>query len=319
MSPVYKKPLAPNALYQFTVLTPTYNRAHTLARVYQSLTEQSFQSFEWVIVDDGSSDQTADLIRQWQKEAAFPIVYHWQENQHKKVAFNEGVQLACGELIVALDSDDTLLPNALYEMVRVWWGIPDHQREQFVGVTGLCQRPDGSIVGDLFPYDVLDSNALDLVFKYKVRGEKFGCLSRAVLLRYPFPEFEGFVPESIVWRAIARAGYKHRFVNKVFRVYYPSAESLSSEGRSSSRHAMGLWLLAQDTLSQCMPWFRHDPRDFFYAAARYVRFRLHMWVQGQRPPTLGTTLGVKARALVALMAPIGGLLFIRDSLRWRTR
>jgi len=317
MSPVYKKPRAPDAAYQFTVLTPTFNRAHTLPRVYQSLTEQSFQGFEWLIIDDGSTDGTAELVRQWQQEASFPIVYHWQENQHKKVAFNRGVQRARGELIVALDSDDQLLVDALYGMARVWWSIPDEQREQFVGVTGLCQYPDGSVVGDLFPYDALDTNALDLFFKYKVRGEKFGCLDRRVLLQFPFPEYAGFVPESLVWRAIARAGYKQRFVNQVFRVYHLGAQSLSAEGRTSRRHAMGLWLLAQDTLAACMPWFDNAPKEFFYAAARYVRFRLHMWVQGQIPPKRPDTLGVRAKGLVALMAPVGVLLFIRDSLRWR--
>lgn len=317
MSPVYKKPRASKDPYQFTVLTPTYNRAHTLTRVYQSLIEQSYQHFEWVVIDDGSSDHTQELVRQWQQEASFPIVYHWQENQHKKVAFNQGVQRARGELVVVLDSDDELLPDALYKMARAWWSIPDQGRAQFVGVTGLCQHPDGGIVGDLFPYDVLDANALDLVFKYKVRGEKSGCLSRQVLLQFPFPEHEGFVPESIVWRAIARAGYKHRFVNQVFRIYHPQAESLSTEGRTSAQHALGLWLLARDTLALCMPWYRDDPRGFYYAAIRYVRFRLHMRQQGQKPPAGEPPLGLHAKALITLMAPVGAVLFLRDRWRWR--
>lgn len=315
MSPVYKRPRSPEARFHFTVLTPTYNRAHTLARVYESLLEQSYQSFEWVVVDDGSTDHTAQLVAQWQREASFPITYHWQANQHKKSAFNLGVRVAQGELIVVLDSDDTLLPDSLYEMVSVWWSLPDDKRSKYVGVTGLCQQPGGAIVGDLFPYDNLDATALDLYFKYRVRGEKFGCLARDVLLEFPFPQYPGFVPESLVWRAIARAGYKHRFVNKVFRVYYPEPDSLSAQGKESTQHALGLWLLAQDTLALCMPWFRYDPRSFLMFAVRYVRFRLHMMRQGHKPPARLSPLGWGARLQVALMAPVGGLLFLRDL--WR--
>lgn len=319
MSPVYKRPRSPEARFHFTVLTPTYNRAHTLERVYQSLVEQSYQSFEWLVIDDGSTDETAQLVAQWQREAPFPIIYHWQPNQHKKSAFNLGVRMAQGELIVALDSDDALLPDSLYEMVRVWWSLPDTERDTFVGVTGLCQHPNGAIVGDLYPHDSFDTTALDLYFKYRVRGEKFGCLVRDVLLDFPFPEHSGFMPESIVWRAIARAGYKHRFVNRVFRIYYPGQDSLSFQGQRSSQHAFGLWLLAQDTLALCMPWFRHDPRSFLLSAVRYVRFRLHMLRQGRTPPKNLSSLGWRARALVAVMAPLGGLLFLRDLWRERSR
>lgn len=317
MNPVYKRPRNPDARFHFTVLTPTYNRAHTLQRVFQSLIEQSYQSFEWVIVDDGSTDETAERVAQWQREATFPIFYHWQTNQHKKAAFNLGVQLAQGELILVLDSDDALLPDTLYEMIRVWWSLSDAERTSFVGVTGLCQYPDGSVVGDLFPHDGLDATALDLYFKYRVRGEKISCLARNVLINFPFPQHSGFVPESIVWRAIARAGYKQRFVNKVFRIYYPGHDSLSVQGQKTSQHAFGMWLLAQDTMALCMPWFQYDPRSFFLSAVRYVRFRLHMVMQQRQPPRHLSPIGWRAGLLIALMAPVGGLLFLRDL--WRER
>ena len=83
----------------FTVLTPTYNRAHTLARVYDSLCAQIFQDFEWVVVDDGSTDNTRELVEHWCQTAVFPINYVWQPNQHKKTAFNRGVREARGELV----------------------------------------------------------------------------------------------------------------------------------------------------------------------------------------------------------------------------
>ncbi len=300
----------------FTVLTPTYNRAHTLERVYQSLCEQTYQDFEWVVVDDGSTDGTRDLVQTWQQQAPYPIHYAWQENAHKKAAFNHGVALAQGELLVALDSDDTLMVNALYDMAQIWADIPLEERGRYAGITGLCVRPDGHVVGDMFPADVFDSSALDMSFRYHVRGEKFGCLSTAVLRKFPFPDqIEGFVPESLVWRAIARAGYKNRFVNTVFRVYHDSPDSLSVQGKTSQQHALGLWLLAQDTVVKCLPWFRYEPKAFLMAAARYTRFGLHLRASGRQPPAAYGLQGLASYLLVGLMWPAGVALYLRDRLR----
>src|SRR5438874_2378327 len=96
--------------YTFTVLTPTYNRANTLPRVYDSLRAQSFRDFEWLVLDDGSSDGTKSLIEDWQATSDFPIRYIYQENQGKPAAFNRGVQEASGELLLTLDSDDACVP-----------------------------------------------------------------------------------------------------------------------------------------------------------------------------------------------------------------
>lgn len=309
--------LQPKWRYQFTILTPTYNRAHTLSRVYQSLAEQDLRDFEWLIIDDGSTDNTKAVVKQWQQEADFPIRYIWQPNQHKKTALNRGISVTQGELIVALDSDDALEPNALNDMARIWRDIPLQERRHYAAITGLCKSPSGAIVGDIYPYDVFDANPLDLQFKFAVKGEKFGCLSTSVMQRFPFPEsILGFVPESLVWRSIARAGYKTRFVNQVYRVYYDSSDSLSEQGRSNaSQHALGLWLLAQDTLVNCTPWLHYSPIDFFKAAARYTRFGLHMRQQAIKRPAGYGLRGVTAVALVCSMAPVGALLFLRDKIR----
>lgn len=305
--------------YQFTVLTPTYNRAYTLARVYESLRNQSFQDFEWIVVDDGSTDGTKEQVEQWQQEAAFPIHYFWQTNQHKKTAINHGVLKAKGELLVILDSDDQLQFNALTDMARTWREIPDRDRSHYAAVTGLCKAPSGRIVGDMYPYDLFDANPLDLQYKFNIRGEKFGCLSTEVVRRFPFPEdIAGFVPESLVWRAMARAGYKTRFVNQVYRVYHESQDSLSKQGKDRvGQYALGLWLLAQDTLVECQPWFHYRRREFFKSAVRYTRFALHLRAQSIPKPVGYPLRGAMAIAMVWSMAPLGAVLFIRDKIRAR--
>ncbi|MDO5667507.1 MAG: glycosyltransferase [Alcaligenaceae bacterium] len=300
--------------YGFTVLTPTYNRADTLPRVYESLKAQDFGDFEWLIIDDGSTDNTAELVAEWANDDIIPIRYAWQPNQHKKTAFNHGVSIAQGELIVALDSDDTLLPNALSSMWSTWHSIPATQRGGYIAVTGLCQRPDGSIVGDRFFREQVDMTSIDMYFKHRPRGEKFGCLNTEILRCYPFPEeYAGFVPESIVWRKIARAGYLTRFVNDVYRVYYDSGDSLSRQGASNAaQHAMGLLLLAHDTIEKSIAWFFKSPVEFFKSAVRYTRFRLHLKERGVSMPAAVRLRSPAAWVLVALSYPIGLSLYLRD-------
>lgn len=305
--------------YGFTVLTPTYNRADTLGRVYESLKAQDFGDFEWLIIDDGSSDNTAELVAGWAAEEIIPIRYAWQPNQHKKTAFNAGVVLAQGELIVALDSDDTLLPDALSNMWTAWQSIPVQQRSGYIAVTGLCQRPDGQIVGDRFVSDEIDMTSIDMYFKHRPRGEKFGCLNTEILRRFPFPEsYEGFVPESIVWREIARAGYITRFVNEVYRVYYDSGDSLSRQGTSNAaQHALGLLMLAHDTIERSNAWFMQRPSEFFKSAIRYTRFRLHLKQQGRPLPSELALRSPAAWALVVSTLPVGVGFYLRDVLRSR--
>src|SRR5690606_27912823 len=209
--------------------------------------------------------------------------------------------------------------NALYVMAQAWSAMDPSERSAFVAITGLCARPDGHIVGDMFPADVFDTTAIDMSFKHHVKGEKFGCMRTDVLRRFPFPEdVPGFVPESLVWRAMARAGYLTRFVNQVFRVYHESGgssgDTLTRHSRETggSAHAQGLWMLARDTVVECLPWFRYKPQEFFLAAARYTRFALHVRRNGQAIPPDRKLRGLRSRLLVALMWPVGAALYLRD-------
>jgi glycosyltransferase involved in cell wall biosynthesis len=121
----------------FTVFTPSYQRAKTLPRVYESLQSQTFTDFEWLVIDDGSTDNTRALVAGWQQDARFPIRYLFQKNAGKHVAYNRAARLARGELLVTLDSDDSCLPNALERFYFWWQSIPSAQRDGFAGVTPL--------------------------------------------------------------------------------------------------------------------------------------------------------------------------------------
>jgi len=205
----------------FTVLTPTFNRRHTLERVYRSLDAQAFRSFEWVVVDDGSSDGTEELVSRLATAARFPVRYVWQENGGKHVAFNRGVRESRGELVLTLDSDDALSDDALVRFDRAWREISEDQRAGFAGVTGLCVDADGRVIGERFKTSPLDSNSQSAVLLDRIRGEKFGFIRRDILLERPFPEHlpTKFIPEGRIWFEVG-ADFKTRFINEPVRIMY---------------------------------------------------------------------------------------------------
>jgi glycosyltransferase involved in cell wall biosynthesis len=256
----------------FTVFTATFNRAHTIHRVFESLRAQTVDDFEWLIVDDGSTDDTETLVRNWAEEAAFPIRYFWQENQGKHVAMNGGVRRARGELFLILDSDDACEPDALETFKRHWEAIPEQERGTFTGVACLARTPDGAIVGSRFPKAPLDSNSLQLRSRFGVTGDKWGFHRIEVLRRFPFPVIPGerFVPESLVWNRISQQ-YKTRYINAPLLIYYPTPGSLSSPlPRIRSPVGMCLHYLEHARLLKGESLWRR-----VRALANYVRYSLH--------------------------------------------
>jgi len=211
-----------------TVFTPTFNRAGLLPRVYECLRAQTFRDFEWLIVDDGSTDCTRQLVETWQSAHELDIVYLHQENQGKHVAFNRGVANAHGELLLPLDSDDVCVPIALERLLHWWLDIPLRDRQQYSGVTCQCADRTGRVVGTGFPSAVVDSYPTEFLTKLAAAGERWGFCRVDVLRAFPFPEIPGerFVPEGLVWNRIARR-YKMRFISEPLRIYEPSPGGLT--------------------------------------------------------------------------------------------
>jgi glycosyltransferase involved in cell wall biosynthesis len=158
---------------QFTVFTATYNRAHTIDRVYNSLRAQTLRDFEWLVIDDGSTDNTAQAIATWAKTAAFPIRYIRQDHAGKHFAHNRAAREARGELFVTLDSDDACAPETLERIAHHWRSIPPGERAAYSGVGTLCRNQFGKIVGDRYPSDVFDAGLPEILFVRRVKGEKW--------------------------------------------------------------------------------------------------------------------------------------------------
>ena len=199
-----------------TVCTPTYNRVRCLVNLFQSLKQQTSKNFEWIVVDDGSLDDTRQIVRQWSHEADFAVRYIYKDNGGKHTAVNAGVQDANGDCFIIVDSDDTLAVDAIETITEVFSSLP---REGFAGAGFNKIFSDGALVGTTFLGESVDATALERP-RYHITGDKAEVFWTDVIKCFPFPVFEGerFLTEAVVWNRIANAGYKLRWVNK--GIYY---------------------------------------------------------------------------------------------------
>lgn len=258
--------------YVFTVFTPTFNRAHTLARVYCSLKRQTFKNFEWLIIDDGSTDNTNELVMSWKNEAWFEIRYYKQKNYGKHVAINRAVRFAQGKLFLIADSDDSFLSSTLERLYFHWNSIPSNEKERYFAVACHTIDSNGKMIGSRFPFDPTDSNSEEILYRYKVSGEKWGVQRTDVLMCYPFPEIETkCFPEFYIWRRIAKK-YKIRFVNECYRIYHQDAGGQLTRQRIDDLSSRSFYYV--DSLNTSAEWIKYAPLRFVKDGIQYVRYSL---------------------------------------------
>ncbi|EOP47799.1 hypothetical protein IKQ_04819 [Bacillus cereus VDM053] len=180
---------------KYTIFTPTYNREKDLEILYNSLKAQKLQNFEWLIIDDGSTDQTAQTVDSFKKENIFSIRYIRQNNGGKHRAFNRAIEESKGEFIVCVDSDDYLKEYALEKIDEL-----SHLNAEVMALCFLCVDENGKVIGTPFPKNNSIFNLIDLTYKYKVRGDKLWIFRSSILKKYRFPEYEGekFVTEGVL-------------------------------------------------------------------------------------------------------------------------
>lgn len=203
-----------------TVFTPAYNRAYTLGKLYESLCKQTSTDFEWLIVDDGSTDDTEKLIASFINENKMTIRYIKQPNGGKHRAINRGVKEASGELFFIVDSDDWLACNAMERIQYHYENIKGDA--SFAGVCGLRSYADGRRIGGEVDFKILDCSSLDFRMKYKIKGDMAEVFRTEILRKYPFPEIEGeyFCPEALVCNRIAQTYKLRYFYEKIYLCEY---------------------------------------------------------------------------------------------------
>jgi glycosyltransferase involved in cell wall biosynthesis len=297
-------------LSTLTVFTPTYNRAHTLPRLFQSLREQTSRDFTWLVLDDGSDDDTQAVVSEFQKTAGFTIDYVYQKNQGKHEAINVGVGRARTELFLIVDSDDELLPHAVELIATEWRKIPREKRARFAGVWTLCETATGETLTGPLAHDVLDASLQELRYIYKIEKDLLRCFATEVLRRFPFPATNDgcpYIPEGYVWYRITRY-YSIRFLNVACSRVYPQPDGLIANARDEYRLSRCVVYAYLQPLDSDLEWFWHEPAYFLMSAvqtARYSFFSGEFWRHMK-------TLGWTAKALILASAPVALLVLARD-------
>lgn len=198
-----------------TVFTPTYNRAHTLPRTYQSLRNQDDYCFEWLIIDDGSTDDTKNIVHSWvEKEKKFKIRYIYKSNGGMHTAYNIAYRNIKTELNVCIDSDDCLAKNAAKKIVETWESI---RSKNYAGIIGLDSDMNGEIIGSKFPENLLETTYSTYYGKLGGKGDKKFVYRTDIMHKYPeYPEFEGENYVGIACKfAIIDQDYKMYAMNEV--------------------------------------------------------------------------------------------------------
>lgn len=210
-----------------TIFTPAYNRKKELSVLYNSLLLQDYNNFEWVIVDDGSVDDTENLILDLKNENKINIVYFKQENRGKSKAVNQGIKLAKGDLFLCIDSDDYFLPNVLSMINKEYENIKND--DSIAGLGFLHYKVNTEeVIGTKFPNENMVDTYFNIYNLYKVKGDKQLMFKTKIMKEFLFPEIEGekFVPEALVFNRISQK-YKMKFINKaiVYKDYLESGYS----------------------------------------------------------------------------------------------
>lgn len=184
-------------MYPVTVFTTTYNRSNLLKRVYKSLLKQTNRNFEWLVVDDGSTDNTKELVESWIEDKEMSIKYIFKENGGVHTARNVAYNEIQTELCFQVDSDDWLSNDAV-EITLSLWG--KYGGDKVAGIVGLCSNSSGELIGSKLP-DLLSVKFRELNTKYKVTGDKCHIFKTKVMKNIPdYPVFEGENRVPIAWK-----------------------------------------------------------------------------------------------------------------------
>ena len=199
---------------KITVFTPTFNRGYLMNKLFHSLNSQTNKHFEWLIVDDGSIDQTGELVETFKEQADFEIRYFYQQNGGKHRAINHGLNLARGELFFIVDSDDSLTDDAVEKIFNNYSGISFDK--SFAGIAFNKGFSKKRIVGETFEGTYIDCDNLHRA-KSNILGDKAEVYRTDILKSIKFPEIDGenFMSEVVLWNEVARRGYKLRWFNDI--------------------------------------------------------------------------------------------------------
>lgn len=269
-----------------TVFTPTYNRAYSLGDVYESLCKQTLQDFEWVIVDDGSADNTAELVQGWVDDNRIPIRYAKKVNGGKHTAINLGVEMAQGEWFLIFDSDDQCTANTIERFYQLSQSLT---AGELAGISTISVRSitdSGDNVGPTYSFrqKIVRDPSEQLLLRSQ--AERWGINKTALMREVPFPVFPGekFVPESLIWNQLSLHNAT-LFADDSLRIFTPRADGLTASMlKIRVNSAQGARLCYQEMLNLPL-----SLQERCKTLVNYYRFCFHA-KKDSKPKALGQLL-----------------------------
>lgn len=280
-----------------TVITTTYNRAYCLNQVYESLLRQTRDDFVWMIVDDGSTDDTSEIVQRWMKEKKIEIIYYFKQNGGMHSARNYAYERVETELNVIVDSDDWLTDNAVELIVDYW---REHGNQEYYGMSSYNVDIKGEIIGSAFPQGVVAAKMMDLDGKYRIAGDKKLILRSDLSKKYPFPEFPGekFFPASYKYYLLDQ-DYSLLLLNKAVGIVDYNQDSMTFDKYSQYR-----------TCSKGFSYFRNEIIPILSNSKMRLSFAVHYVAESRFAKDKHFIRHAKKRGLVLLAYLPGTALYI---------
>lgn len=264
--------------FKFTVFTPVYNRADTLQRVFESLNNQTFRHFELLIINDGSTDDSHNIILKLINTVSFKVNYiNNSMNQHKMACLIQGIQHAKGEFFLPFDSDDECTKNALQVFYDEYNNIPSSKKEFISGVTCMCKDQLGNIIGEKFDTSPLYSSTFKNRLKGKYQLEKWGFIKTNILKGIsvnPNIFSKGYIPEGTLWTLLSNHHFETVYINDVLRIYYLDTGNRVSN-QDHEKDAFGMMVYSLSVLN----WFY---KDYFFTNPKLFIKRIYTLLRASR-------------------------------------
>lgn len=293
-----------------SIITPTWNRARYLPRVLEGLAAQTCRDFEWIVSDDGSSDDTKAVMLDLAQRANFRVLYLKADKHVGKARMdNEAITRARGSLTIWCDSDDFLLPHAVEQLITAWHSIPLALRGAFVGVSALAATKDGIIVDPIQEGEDPDIPWNDLAQRFGSHSDMIYMARTDALRAHPFPEVDLVIPESVVWNAIGHL--RAKLVPQVLLIKeYRAPNAISFSGKMSYNRGRAYALAAIERYLRPYRALQHAP---WPRIVTFLRYSLHGEIGLAEARRLWGDNSTSARFWLAL--PWAGIHAVIDRIR----
>ena len=256
----------------FTIITPLYNRKDTIQRTMISVAKQTNRDFEYIVIDDGSSDLGDEIVFSFMNITSIPMTYIKKDNGGVHSARNVGYEYARGVFVICIDSDDELLPDACQIFYEAWQSIPEDRKKNYWQIKALCIDEEGEIVTSKFPDNINEISLTESAKLFSLgNGEQLGCRLLSIMKKNKFPEPREvkFVDENILWTKLEKE-YCSWGVNKSVRIYHADADNRLTGGGTKSVQS------CKNALWNCAYYLQHsnllirNEREYAFTVFRYL-------------------------------------------------